>query len=168
MNRASTCCFMGPRKLPGDEIGRIVARLDREADRLIGQGATDFISGGVPGFDLLAAALIFAKKEMGMDVRLIFALPCGQWGVLRSGKQRELYRNLLAEADEVIHVSKRYSLGCVKRRDRFMVDRSAHCIFARLYPFGGTDRAIRRAQRMGLRAVNVAECFGGTISKPVK
>jgi len=61
--------------LPPKKIDRIIKRLNDEIDMLIHQGVTNFISGGVLGFDQLAASLIIAKKELGANVRLIFALP---------------------------------------------------------------------------------------------
>lgn len=71
-----TCCFTGHRKLPKEKIEQLIVALDREVDRLIGQGVTTFISGGALGFDQVAASLVIAKKEMGRDIRLVFALPC--------------------------------------------------------------------------------------------
>lgn len=93
------CCFTGHRKLPTSKIQTILIKLDREIDALIANGVTDFISGGALGFDQIAASLIVAKKEMGRDIRLIFALPCKNQDVLWNEKQRELYQNLLHEAD---------------------------------------------------------------------
>ena len=69
------CCFTGHRYLPPEKIEQIVMNLDREIEKLIGDGVTNFISGGALGFDQMAASLILAKKEMGKQIRLIFALP---------------------------------------------------------------------------------------------
>ena len=71
-----TCCFSGHRILPKNEMGNIEKRLRTEIDYFINKGVTDFISGGALGFDLMAAALIADKKEMGAAIRLIFMLPC--------------------------------------------------------------------------------------------
>ncbi|MEA4897951.1 MAG: hypothetical protein VB065_13675 [Eubacteriales bacterium] len=53
-----------------------------------------------------SASLIIVKKEMGHKVRLIFALPYKDQDAFWTGAQRQLYRNLLAEADEIVYVSK--------------------------------------------------------------
>lgn len=71
IEKAKTCCFTGHRRLPKDKIEHIIIRLNQEVDNLISQGVTNFISGGVLGFDQIAASLIVAKKEMGYNVRLI-------------------------------------------------------------------------------------------------
>ena len=152
-----TCCFTGHRKLPQDKIEKIVLNLAREVDNLIAQGVTDFISGGALGFDQIAASLIIAKKEMGYEIRLIFALPCKNQDEFWMDKQKHLYYNILAEADEVIYVSEEYANGCMKKRNRYMVDRSAYCICAHLHPFSGTDQTIKYAQKKGLKIINVTE-----------
>lgn len=112
----NTCCFTGHRKLPANKIQTIVTNLDRELDALIENGVTDFMSGGALGFDQIAASLIVAKKEMGKKLRLIFALPCKNQDAHWDEKQKELYQNLLGEADEIVYVSEDYDPFCMKRR----------------------------------------------------
>ena len=152
-----TFCFAGHRKLPKEKIERIIIRLDREVEKLINQGVTTFISGGALGFDQVAASLIVAKKEMGREIHLAFALHCKNQDEFWNAEQKKLYRNLLAEADEVIYVSEEYHDGCMKKRNRCMVDHSAYCICARLSPFGETDQTVKYARQKGLRIINVAD-----------
>jgi len=83
-------------------------------------------------------------------------LPCKNQDELWTDEQKKLYRDLLTEADEVIYVSEEYTDGCMKKRNRYMVDQSAHCICAHLYPMSGTEQTIKYAQRKGLRIINVA------------
>ena len=152
-----TCCFTGHRRLPAKKIQNILVRLDREIEILIAQGVTDFISGGAIGFDLMAASLIVAKKEMGRNIRLIFALPCKNQDVHWSNKQRELYRNLLREADEVIYLSENYEPFCMKERNQYMVEHSSHCICALLRNKSGTGQTVRLAREKGLKVKNIAD-----------
>lgn len=153
--RECTCCFTGHRRLPKDKIQSIVIRLNQEVDSLIGQGVTDFISGGALSFDQMAASLILAKREMGNPIRLIFALPCGNQDEFWSAEQKELYHGLLAEADEIVCVSEGYSDGCMKKRNQYMVDRSAYCVCAQLYSAGGTAQTVRYAKRKGVTIINM-------------
>lgn len=155
--KSKTCCFSGHRKLPKDKIEEIVRRLNREIDSLISQGVTDFISGGALGFDQIAVSLIIAKKEMGWDIRLIFVLLCKNQDEHWDTKQRELYHNLLAEADEVNYVTEEYHNGCMKKRNRYMVDHSVYCICALLHPLSVTDQTVRYARLKGLCVINVAD-----------
>ncbi|HMM05930.1 MAG TPA: SLOG family protein [Clostridiales bacterium] len=157
MDKSSTCCFTGHRKLPKEKIEQIIIRLDQEVENLINMGVTDFISGGALGFDQIAASLIIVKKEMGCKIRLIFALPCKNQDEFWSDKQKRLYHNIIAEVDEVIYVSEEYANGCMKKRNRYMVDQSAYCICALLRPMSGTDQTVRYARQKELRVINVAK-----------
>jgi uncharacterized phage-like protein YoqJ len=94
---------------------------------------------------------------MGRNVRLIFALPCRNQDEFWSEKRKWLYQALLGEADEVVYVSEEYYDGCIKRRNCYMVDRSAYCICALLHPMSGTEQTVRYARQRGLMAINVAK-----------
>lgn len=153
----NTCCFTGHRKLPANKIQTIVTNLDRELDALIENGVTDFMSGGALGFDQIAASLIVAKKEMGKKLRLIFALPCKNQDAHWDEKQKELYQNLLGEADEIVYVSEDYDPFCMKRRNKYMVEHSAYCICALLHEKSGTAQTVRFARKKGLKIINVGE-----------
>lgn len=150
----NTCCFTGHRTLPANKIQTIVTNLDREIDALIEKGVTNFISGGALGFDQIAASLIVAKKEMGKSVQLIFALPSKNQDAQWNEKQRELYQSLLGEADEIFYVSEDYDPFCMKRRNKYMVERSAYCICALLHEKSGTGQTVRFARKKGLRIIN--------------
>jgi len=156
MEKLSTCCFTGHRKIPANKIQHIIERLDQEIDNLINQGVTNFISGGAVGFDQVAASLLVAKKEMGKDIRLIFALPCKNQDKLWNTDQKKLYHDLLAKADEVIYISeKEYYDGCMKERNYYMVDQSAHCICALANSRSGTAQTVRYAMQEGLNVINL-------------
>ena len=158
MNQSKiTCCFTGHRVLPGDKIEQIKERLEREVDNLAAQGVTNFISGGALGFDQIAASVIIAKKETGKNVRLIFALPCKNQEKNWSRDQRHHYHRLLLEADEIVYVSEDYKDGCMKKRNRYMVDRSAFCICACLFMYSGTGQTVRYAKQKGLTTINVTD-----------
>lgn len=157
MNRALTCCFAGHRRMPREQMEHIIKRLNHEIENLIEQGVVNYISGGALGFDQIAASLIVAKKEMGRAIRLVFSLACKNQDALWNDAQKRLYRNLLAEADEVIYVSEMYDNECMKKRNRYMVDRSAYCICALLRSYSGTHQTVKYARQEGLRIVNIAD-----------
>lgn len=157
MEKSKTCCFTGHRRLPKEKIEQVVIRLNQEVETLIGQGITNFISGGALGFDQIAASLIVAKKEMEYNVRLIFALSCRNQDELWNEEQKKLYHGLLGEADEIIYVSEEHSAGCMKKRNQYMVDRSSYCICARLHPMSGTDQTVKYARQRGIRVIHVAD-----------
>lgn len=156
MDNANTCCFTGHRNLPAKQMERMILRLDKAIDGLISRGVTTFISGGALGFDQVAASLIAAKREMGRNIRLVFALPCKNQDAQWNAKQKALYKALLSEADEVVYVSAAYDALCMKRRNEYMAAHSAYCICALLYEKSGTGQTVRYAREKGLEIINVA------------
>lgn len=159
MEKEKTCCFTGHRKLPKEKIEQIVTRLNKEVDKLIGQGVTDFISGGALGFDQIAASLIIAKKELGGKIRLTFALPCKNQEIFWQPEQKNLYYALLAHADKIVYVSDEYSKECMFKRNCYMVDNAAHCLCVQLHSFGGTGQTLRYAENKAIKIVNLASPF---------
>ncbi|MFT9057090.1 MAG: SLOG family protein [Ethanoligenens sp.] len=151
-----SCCFTGHRNLPQNAIERIMLRLNDEVDGLIRQGVTHFLSDGARGFDLIAAALIVSKKEMGNDLRLDFILPCKDQDALWPERERKLYRGLLTEADGVTYLSDTYHPGCMKRRNQYLVDHANYCIYALLHERSGTWQTVQYAKQRGLRLIDVA------------
>ena len=152
----NTCCFTGHRNLPANKLETLLIRLDREIENLIDNGVTTFISGGALDFDQIAASLIVAKKEMGRNISLTFALPCKNQAALWNEKQRELYNRLLGEADKVIYVSGTYDTLCMKRRNQYMVEHSTYCICALLHEKSGTAQTVRFARKKGSKIIHVA------------
>ena len=150
-----TCCFSGHRRLPQNRLNQAVIRLHQEVEGLISEGVTDFISGGALGFDLIAAAYIVAKKEMGSPLRLIFALPCKNHTEKWPEKAKDLFWQLLKEADEVYYVSDTYEADCMKKRNRFMVDRARCCICALLYNQSGTGQTVAYARKKQRKIINL-------------
>jgi len=139
------------------KLERVVKRLNDEVDRLIQQGVTDYVTGGYLGFDQIAASLIVSKKEQGADIRLIFALPCRNQEEKWADRQKQLYRSLLGEADEIYYVSEEYTDDCVKVRNEYMVDNSAYCICALVNDISGTGQTVRYAQQQGLEVINLVK-----------
>lgn len=151
-----TCCFTGHRSLPPEAIEHITLRLNDAVENLIEQGVRHFLSGGARGFDLIAAALIVSKKEIGADLRLDFILPCKDQDAHWPERERKLYSGLLAEADEAIYLSDAYRPGCMKRRNQYMVDHADYCIYALLHEHSGTWQTVQYARRKGVHLISVA------------
>jgi len=156
-DRTKTACFTGHRQLSSKKIQAIVTKLAAEVDRLIQEGVTTFISGGAIGFDQIAASMIATKKEMGVDVRLIMALPHHGQDEHWTAREKELYNYLLSAADEVIYVSETYSHDCMKKRNHYMVDHSEYCICAFIKDISGTGQTVRYAKQMQRQIINVAK-----------
>ena len=154
--KEKTCCFFGHRYLPKNKIGQIKEHLDREVENLVNQGVTNFISGGAPGFDQLAASSVIDKKTAGENIRLIFALPYRNQEKYWDIEQQRRYHRLLLEADEIVYSSEMYTESCIRKRNRFMIEKSAFCICAYLFPHFKTVYAIHYALKKGLTVINIA------------
>ncbi len=152
-----TCCFTGHRYLPQSTVEKIVVQLNTEVDNLIRQGVTHFLSGGARGFDQIAASLILSKKNMGYGVSLDFVLPCRDQDALWPERERALYRGLLTEADSIHYIADTFRPGCMKERNRYMVDHAGYCIYAMLHDRSGTWQTVQYARRRGLHLIGVAE-----------
>jgi len=117
----------------------------------------NFICGGALGFDHIAASMVLLKRQNGMNVRLIIALPCHNQEVKWSERQKSLHRFLLDEAEEIRYISEEYANDCMKERNHYMVDNSAYCICALSRSFSGTAQTVRYAKQQGLQVINVAK-----------
>lgn len=148
------CCFSGHRRLPNDKLQIITENLNNEIEKLINEGVDTFYCGGGLGFDRIAASIIAKKKDSGINIRLIFALPCKKWNKLWNEAQKKPYVNLLGKADEVIYVSENYYDGCMEKRNQYMVDVSDFCICALLYERTGTSQTVRMAKEKGIKIIN--------------
>lgn len=151
------CAFTGhrPRKFPwGDNEAdaRCIAlkkALAEEIAKLVDARYTDFFSGMAEGTDAWAAMAVLALKKENPALKLHCILPCeGQadgWSV----SARELYFSILGQADDVVYVSRKYSKGCMLKRNRYLVDHAA-CLLA-VYNGewrGGTAMTVRYAQKL--------------------
>ena len=114
------------------------------------------MSDGVLGFDQVAASIIISKKQMGANIRLVFALPCRNQEEKWTIRQRQLYNSQLLEADEIHYISEEYSHDCMKKRNHYMADNSDYCIVLtnRIIGLGET---VRYATEKRLRIINIAQ-----------
>ena len=157
MSKTKTCCFTGHKQLPETKIQHIIKNLNYQIEILIYQGVTTFISGGALGFDMLAAAIVIAKKKLGYNIKLIFALPSKNQEKYWSAKQILFYKELLKEADEIIYVCEEYSTNCMKNRNIYMVNQSTYCICCLWKPQSGTFQTVNYAKKKGIEIINVAD-----------
>ncbi len=157
--RESTACFTGHRSLPADRVARIEEKTLHILDVLIGAGYRTFLCGGALGYDTLAERCVLARRETTPGVRLILALPCrdqtGRW--TKTPALRE-YQRIKGLADGVVYLRDFYEEGCMRERNRYMIDRSSFLVA--YYDEGtkgrsGAGQTYRMAQAAGLKIYNV-------------
>ncbi len=156
------CAFTGhrPRKFPwgyNEADARCVAlkeTLAKEIAKLVNAGYTDFFSGMAEGGDTWAAMAVLTLKKENPALRLHCVLPCEGQADEWSASAQELYHSILAQADEVVYVSREYRDGCMLKRNRYLVDHAA-CLLA-VYNGerrGGTAMTVRYARKLGREVI---------------
>lgn len=153
--RARTCCFTGHRKLSKDEIRALERLLPRAVTYLISRGVYYFGSGGALGFDLLASDAVLKCKADKPEIKLIMVLACREQDKFWADDDRKLFHGILARADKTVYISDEYYDGCMLKRDRHLVDHSAHCVCYLRDNTGGTAYTIQFAGEHGLKKYNL-------------
>ena len=158
MERETTCCFTGhrPDKLPwrDDEWDprcqawkeRLTAALEEAYDK----GMRHFICGMARGADFYFCEAALALRDRRPGVTVEAALPCEEQAARWKERDRNRYFRLVAQCDYETMVQHHYDKGCMLRRDRYMVDRSAMIIAVYGGVLGGTMYTLSYAMKKGL------------------
>jgi uncharacterized phage-like protein YoqJ len=153
----TACCFTGHRSMKDEDISPVVHTISTEILRLHKLGVNRFFTGGALGFDMAAAVTVINLKYEYPALSLTLALPCRNHTLRWEQKQRNHFGTVMNRADDVIYVTDRtYENGCMPRRNRYMVDRSAYCIAwydGRLS--GGTRYTVNYAAANSRTVINV-------------
>ncbi len=139
-DKARACAFTGHRML-GEDFD--AERLREEIKKKIDEGTYVFLSGMAVGFDLLAAEFVLAFREEIPQVKLIACIPCKDQNKYYSEENKMRYYTALVTADEVVTLAEKYHLGCMRKRNEYMVENS-DCLIAYCHKKeGGTASTVR-------------------------
>lgn len=156
-----TCCFTGhrPDKLPWGEDEadprcfdlkvRIAAALEDAYEK----GMRHFICGMARGADFYFCEAALALRDANPGVTVEAAIPCEEQAAKWSERDRDRYFALISACDYETMVQHHYDKGCMLRRNRYMVDRSAMLIAAHNGMLGGTMYTLTYAMKKGLEIV---------------
>lgn len=158
-----TCAFTGyrPSKMPWgyDETdARCVEfrfRLREALEYLIGQGYTDFMSGGALGFDQMAARIVLSLREKYPWIRLIMVIPFDGQADKWSREQRGRWLEIIEASDRVIRISHEYDKGVFFKRNHYLVENADLLLAAFDGQPGGTAGTVAYAKRHGVRVVRI-------------
>ncbi len=149
-------CFTGHRVIAADKAPVIASRLYDSLKELIGEGFSEFAAGGALGFDTLAAKTVLALKREFPNIKLTLILPCPEQTKGWKAADIDTYGHILKAADEVIYTADEYSIGCMHKRNRRLVDESSVCVCYLTSERGGTAYTVKYARENGLRIINLA------------
>ena len=110
-------------------------------------GYRHFISGMARGCDQYFVQIVLELRKERPDVTLEAAIPCESQAAAWAEAERERYFDLVARCDYETLVQRQYDRGCMQRRNRYMVDRSARLIAVYDGLLGGTMYTIHYAMR---------------------
>ena len=161
MEREKTCCVTGhrPEKLPwgfDEEDPRCVelkGRLRAATEQAYADGFRHFITGMARGTDQYFAQIVLDLRAERPGVTLEAAIPCEEQASRWRESERERYFDLVRQCDLETMVQRRYDRGCMQRRNRYMVDRSARLIAVYDGMLGGTMYTIQYAMKRDLEVV---------------
>ncbi len=153
MEKETTCCFTGHRRIEKHMLGPLQKQLKTEISRLISEGYVTFSSGGALGFDIMAAQTVIQLKKKHPHIRLSMVLPCKEQDRNWSEEQRLIYRKVLYSADEITYTAETYHKGCMHKRNRYLVDSASYMIAYLIHDRGGTKYTVDYADRSGIPIV---------------
>ena len=147
MDPSQSCCFTGhrPARLPwgaDEEDPRCLALKDRltaAIEKAYDQGFRHFFCGMAQGADLYFCEAVLALRRLHPEVTLEAAVPFTGQADRWPEADRRRWAALLDQCDFETMVQHHYTKGCMARRNRYMVDRSA--LLIAVYdgqPQGGT------------------------------
>lgn len=152
--------FTGHRNILPEHREELTALLARAIEYLYSNGCRRFYSGGALGFDTLAAKQVIQFKLYHPDCELHLILPCRNQTDRWSDRDIGMYEFILSEAKTVNYVSDFYTDGCMRERNRMLVDIS-DCLVAYLCrEVSGAGQTVRMAKRAGKTVYNLATGLG--------
>lgn len=153
------CCFTGHRNIEAEHMLKLSSILDYEIEKLIICGVTTFRGGGALGFDTLAELKVLEKKSQYDFLRLELVLPCRDQTQRWSERNRDIYEYIAARADSVKFVTESYSSGCMRERNRHLVNGSDFCLAYCRTTKGGSAYTCDYALKNGVQVINLFDKF---------
>ena len=162
-HRNLSCCFTGHRaaKLPWgfmEEDTRCVAlkqRIFDAVEAVYTAGIRHFICGMANGCDLYFCEAVLSIRSERPDITLEAAVPFEAQAARWPPELRHRYCRLLTECDEQTLIQRGYSIDCMTKRNRYMVDHSSVLIAAYDGLSGGTLNTLRYALAEGLEIIEL-------------
>lgn len=158
MTNFKTVCFTGHRQIYAFEKQALSNALHMEIERQIRAGARLFRTGGALGFDTMAAQAVLKLREKHSDVQLELILPCPSQDARWQPQDRQIYKQILEQADRIQYIGSQYFNGILQLRNRQLVQGADVCIaYLKSSHGGGTAYTSALALRLGLEFINLAD-----------
>lgn len=153
---SAVCCFSGHREIPEQEREALMRLLDKYINEFACCGIKHFLCGGALGFDTMAARAVLRARERDGGICLALAIPYRGMETRWNEAARLEFEDILSQADSVHYIAGEYDRDCMLRRNRYMVERSTHCLCYMTRNTGGTAYTVAQALKKGLEVINIA------------
>lgn len=142
-----TATFIGHRDCFGISLDLVKSSIER----LLEQGVTDFLNGGMGSFDWLCARAVYELKiSRHPEIRNYLVIPYLSFSI----REKKYFDDILyPEGFEKYHFK-----SAIPARNRYLVEHSAYAICYVNHSWGGAATTYRRAEKQGLTLFNLAEC----------
>lgn len=154
-NVPEVCSFTGyrPSKLPFPwdkscyAYRRLCGLIREEVTALAEKGVRYFQTGMARGIDLMCGEIVLELKKR-YKIELICVIPCLNQSMGWGTEDLDTYNRLLRAAAGVVQVTgRRYTKGCMLKRDRYLVDTAQYLISVFDGKKGGTMFTVHYAMR---------------------
>ncbi|MBQ7856576.1 MAG: DUF1273 family protein [Alistipes sp.] len=149
--RERCVAFTGHRSYNGEHN----VSLRRTIIELYNEGYDTFLCGMAIGFDMIAAEVLLDLRKMLPHLRLICVIPFEGQQESFSPDKRERFNAIVAQADSVITLQPKYSVGAYHGRNDYLVSNASVVVAYFTGESGGTAYTVKRAVKMGRRLINL-------------
>ena len=143
MLKSTTCVFIGHSECYGVDK----QALEKAILRQISLGVTDFLCGGMGGFDWLCARRVRQLKTEHPHIQCLLVIP------YRTAELKEF----APYYDEIIYPDYKstHAKGLILERNRYMIDCAGYAVCYVIHSWGGAAKSFQYAQKQGLAMTNL-------------
>ena len=133
--------------------GKVKDWLEKQIRTAVADGFVTFLSGMAMGVDLWAAAIVLQLREENPSIHLIACIPWPGFAAKWKEPWKSMYYSTMKKADFRVCISDHYENGVFRKRNEYMIDRSARVIAVFNGSPGGTKDTLSYAAGKGIEVV---------------
>lgn len=145
MAKEQTATFIGHKECYGVSSEQVC----EEIIKLIENGVTDFLSGGMGSFDWMCARIVFELKKIYPHIHNYLVIPYLTFTIL---EEKYFDSIIYPEGFEKYHFK-----SAIPARNKYLVDNSAYAICYVTHNWGGAAQTFEKAVKKGLTVINLGE-----------
>ena len=145
MAKEQTATFIGHKECYGVSCEKV----REEIIKLIENGVTDFLSGGMGSFDWMCARIVFELKKNYPHIHNYLDNPYLTFTIL---EEKYFDSIIYPEGFEKYHFK-----SAIPARNKYLVDNSAYAICYVTHGWGGAAQTFEKAVKKGLTVINLGE-----------